>query len=100
MICLNKVQIKILLIVCYFFYFFSFINLIFLLLFCSDCGAFVAAYAEHIVYGKNIATTFDIEVYRSSVAYSLYSYGMKKIRGEIISDSEQTLKIKKRRLKK
>ena len=68
--------------------------------FYSDCGAFIAAYAEHIVYGKNIESTFDIEVYQSRVTYSLYSYGMKKIRGEIVSDSEQTLKIKKRRLKK
>ena len=74
--------------------------MIFLLLFCSDCGAFVAAYAEHIVYGKNIATTFDIEVYRSRIAYSLYSYDMKNVRGEIVSNFEQTLKFKKRRLKK
>lgn len=65
------------------------------MVFCSDCGAFVAAYAEHIIYGKNILSSFDIEVYRSRLAYSFYSYGMKKIRGEICSDSEQTLKIKK-----
>ena len=48
-----------------------------------------------------IPKEFDVEIYRSRLTLSLYRYGIRKLHGEIVSESEQTGKIRrKRKLKK
>ena len=67
----------------------------------NDCGAFICAFAEFFIHGMEIPKDFDVEVYKSRLTLSLYRYGMRKLHGKIVSESEQTGKIrKKRKLKK
>ena len=62
-----------------------------------DCGAFVTAFAEYFIHGKEIPKDFDVEVYSFRLVLLLYRYGMRKVHGEVVSDSEQTGKIVKKR---
>ena len=66
-------------------------------IFFSDCEAFICTFADFFILGMEIPKDFDVEVYRSRLALSLYWYGMRKLHGEIVSESEQTGKIRKKR---
>ncbi|KAM6586584.1 hypothetical protein CsatA_009189 [Cannabis sativa] len=44
----------------------------------SDCGAFVAAFAEFFIHGKDVPGNFDIEVYHTRLAALFFSYGQRK----------------------
>ncbi|KAF4364020.1 hypothetical protein G4B88_014977 [Cannabis sativa] len=41
----------------------------------NDCGAYVAAFAEFFIHGKDVPADFDIEVYRTRLAALCFSYG-------------------------
>ena len=55
---------------------------------CSDCGVFVAAFAEHLVHGLTIPGNLNIEDMRSCYVVSLYSYGKRKYANGIDSEDE------------
>ncbi|KAM6556898.1 hypothetical protein CsatB_003917 [Cannabis sativa] len=66
-----------------------------------DCGAYVAAFAEFFIHGKDVPADFDIEVYRTRLASLFYSYGQRKIDESIDSEDEkQTKSSKASKLKK
>ena len=56
---------------------------------CSDCGVFVAAFAEYLVHGLAIPGNLNIEDMRSRYAVSLYSYGKRKHADGIDSEDER-----------
>ncbi|KAM6596696.1 hypothetical protein CsatA_007220 [Cannabis sativa] len=67
----------------------------------NDCGAYVAAFAEFFIHGKDVPADFDIEVYRTRLASLFYSYGQRKIDESIDSEDEkQTKSSKASKLKK
>uniref|UniRef100_A0A803QPY8 Uncharacterized protein n=1 Tax=Cannabis sativa TaxID=3483 RepID=A0A803QPY8_CANSA len=45
----------------------------------SDCGAFVAAFAEFFIHSKDIPNDFDIKVYRTRLAALLFANGQRKM---------------------
>lgn len=53
----------------------------------SDCGLYVAAYADHISK-VNLVQTFDREFTRIQYTYLLWNYGMQKIQADATSDNE------------
>ncbi|KAM6544115.1 hypothetical protein CsatB_008562 [Cannabis sativa] len=66
-----------------------------------DCGAYVAAFAEFFIHGKDVPADFDIEAYRTRLASLFYSYGQRKIDESIDSEDEkQTKSSKASKLKK
>ena len=57
--------------------------------FFSDCGVFVASFAEYFIDGKPIPSSdFDVEIHRDRLAALFYHYGMKKQTENIESESE------------
>ncbi|KAF4395300.1 hypothetical protein F8388_001687 [Cannabis sativa] len=55
----------------------------------SDCGVFVASFAEYFIDGEPFpSSNFDVEVHRDRLAVSFYHYGMKKQLENIESESE------------
>ncbi|KAM6563024.1 hypothetical protein CsatB_023022 [Cannabis sativa] len=61
----------------------------------SDCGAYVAAFAEFFIHGKDVPADFDIEVYRTRLAALFFSYGHRKIDESIDSEDEKQSKSSK-----
>jgi hypothetical protein len=68
---------------------------IFFFCFYSDCGAYVAAFAEFFIHGKDVPADFDIEVYRTRLAALFFSYGQRKIDESIDSEDEKQSKSSK-----
>ncbi|XP_060961906.1 uncharacterized protein LOC133032091 [Cannabis sativa] len=55
----------------------------------TDCGVFVASFAEYFIDGKPIPSSdFDVEIHRDRLAALFYHYGMKKQTENIESESE------------
>ncbi|KAF4391648.1 hypothetical protein F8388_005413 [Cannabis sativa] len=55
----------------------------------SDCGVFVASFAEYFIDGKPIPSSgFDVEIHRDRLVVLFYHYGMKKQLENIESESE------------
>ncbi|KAM6571188.1 hypothetical protein CsatA_015268 [Cannabis sativa] len=55
----------------------------------TDCGVFVASFAEYFIDGKPIPSSgFDVEIHRDRLAVLFYQYGMKKQLENIESESE------------
>ncbi|KAM6545368.1 hypothetical protein CsatB_026104 [Cannabis sativa] len=44
----------------------------------SDCGAFVVAFAEFFIHGKDIPLDFDIGAYRTRLAMLFFVYDKRK----------------------
>ncbi|KAF4353631.1 hypothetical protein F8388_017954 [Cannabis sativa] len=61
----------------------------------NDCGAYVAAFAEFFIHGKDVPVDFDIEVYRTRLAALFFSYGQRKIDESIDSEDEKQSKSSK-----
>ncbi|XP_070005764.1 uncharacterized protein [Nicotiana sylvestris] len=61
---------------------------------CSDCGVYVAAFAEYIIQGSNIPKAIDIDGIRNRYGILLWDYGVKKQRGYATSDDESTGRLK------
>ena len=53
----------------------------------SDCGLYIAAYADHISKGT-LVPSFDSEFTRIQYASLLWNYGVQKIQADATSDSE------------
>ena len=53
----------------------------------SDCGLYVAAYADFISKG-NLVPTFDLEFTRIKYASLLWNYGMKKFEANVTNNNE------------
>ncbi|KAF4349699.1 hypothetical protein G4B88_023221 [Cannabis sativa] len=63
----------------------------------TDCGVFVASFAEYFIDGKPIPSfDFDVEIHRDCFAVSFYHYGMKKQLENIESESEAPPSIPKK----
>ena len=58
------------------------------LIFFSDCGVFVVAFAEYLLHGLEIPDDINIDHMRSRYAVSLYIYGMMKQRDAVESEYE------------
>ena len=66
-------------------------------LFCSDCGVFVASFAEYFVDGKEIpSSNFYVEDHRSRLAVLFYSYGKMKQDENVASETEVAKKSPKK----
>ncbi|KAM6587274.1 hypothetical protein CsatA_009879 [Cannabis sativa] len=51
----------------------------------SDCGAFVAAFAEFFIHRKDVPSDFDIGGYRTRLAAHFFSYGQRKMMKVLIA---------------
>ncbi|KAM6581059.1 hypothetical protein CsatA_004833 [Cannabis sativa] len=58
----------------------------------SDCGAFVAVFAEFFIHGKDVPSDFNIEVYRTQLAALFFSYNQRKNDESIDSGDEKQSK--------
>ncbi|KAM6556203.1 hypothetical protein CsatB_003222 [Cannabis sativa] len=61
----------------------------------NDCGAFVAAFVEFFIRGKDVPCDFDIGVYRTRLAALFFSYGQRKNDESIDSEDEKQSKSSK-----
>ncbi|KAM6560944.1 hypothetical protein CsatA_030183 [Cannabis sativa] len=61
----------------------------------NDCGAYVTAFAEFFIHGKDVPADFDIEVYCTRLAALFFSYGQRKIDESIDSEDEKQSKSSK-----
>ena len=68
------------------FFFYLFLVLIYFLVLCSDCGAFVVFFANYLLQGRNIQTDLNIKEMMSRYAISLHSY--EKLKQSNCIDSE------------
>ncbi|CAA0830178.1 Unknown protein [Striga hermonthica] len=60
----------------------------------SDCGVFVASFAEHFILGHDITKKkFDVNSQRERYGYLLYTYGRMKHINECDSDDESPLSV-------
>ncbi|KAF4387895.1 hypothetical protein F8388_005512 [Cannabis sativa] len=62
----------------------------------NDCGAFVAAFAEYFIEGKNILVDFDVEEYRLRLSVLLYKFGLMKQVENVESELESPPKPPKK----
>ncbi|XP_070022964.1 uncharacterized protein [Nicotiana sylvestris] len=60
----------------------------------TDCGIYVAAFAEYIIQGSNIPKAINIDGIRNRYVILLWDYGVKKQRGHAASDDESTSRLK------
>ncbi|XP_019259517.1 PREDICTED: uncharacterized protein LOC109237646 [Nicotiana attenuata] len=60
----------------------------------TDCGVYVAAFAEYIIQGSSIPKAIDIDGIRNRYGILLWDYGVKKQRGHAASDDESTGRLK------
>ena len=71
---------------CFSLFWFHFIIFHYSDLFFCDCGVFVVAFAEYLLYGLEIFDDININQMRSRYAVSLYTYGMMKQRDAVESE--------------
>ncbi|XP_070034961.1 uncharacterized protein [Nicotiana tomentosiformis] len=60
----------------------------------TDCGVYVAAFAEYIIQGSRIPEAIDIDGIRNRYGILLWDYGVKKQRANALSDDESTGRLK------
>ncbi|XP_070034538.1 uncharacterized protein [Nicotiana tomentosiformis] len=60
----------------------------------TDCGVYVAVFAEYIIQGSNIPEAIDIDGIRNRYGILLWDYGVKKQRAHALSDAESTGRLK------
>ncbi|KAF4354760.1 hypothetical protein G4B88_009550 [Cannabis sativa] len=62
----------------------------------NDYGAFIAAFAEYCIEGKNIHADFDVEEYHLRHSVLLYKFGLMKQVENVVSEPEAHLSLQRR----